>query len=466
MIYLFHSFGFLVFFPLVFAIYWNIPKKYKNSLLLAASYIFFASWNWKFLGLLLISTYVDYFCGILIYNSGSHSRRKLFLLISIITNLSLLGFFKYFNFFIENLMYLLNLLGIPAHLSTLHIILPIGISFYTFQTMSYTIDIYRRKLEPTRNIIDFSLFVAYFPQLIAGPIERAKSLLPKIKAEKYFEAIEYKKGFYLFLYGLFKKIVIADNIGMIVDSIFSSSGATGAQVLMASYAFALQIYCDFSGYSNMARGISHLLGIKLSTNFRLPYLSTNPSDFWKRWHITLSSWVRDYIYIPLGGKHAGPLGLYALSITMVLMGLWHGASWNFVLWGFFWFIVIYIYRLLRPRFSHSPSILKKAASMLLMFHITCYSWIIFRSRSASQIILFTRSLFSIRLAEIISSEYYLLFFFGFALLSYEILLYIKKDQLIVPKGSFYYQLLFYFVLFFIYINVGAVSDARFLYFQF
>lgn len=472
MIYLFHSFDFVLFFAAVFALYWLLPKRFKNSLLLIASYTFYASWDWRFLGLILTSTYVDYFCGLRIHATDNPRKRKAYLLLSIITNLTLLGFFKYFNFFVENLISLLNAIGIHINLTTLNIILPIGISFYTFQTLSYTIDIYRKKFTPTKNIIDFSLFVAYFPQLIAGPIERARNLLPKIQADKLLKNIHYKEGLYLFVYGLFKKVVIADSVAAISDKVFAMANPSGAMILLGVYAFAVQIYCDFSGYSNMARGMSHFLGIPLSTNFNLPYLAKNPSDFWKRWHITLSSWARDYIYIPLGGKYARFLGLVPLFITMFLIGLWHGAAWHFVLWGVYWFAVTMIYRIMKRIFvirtnNKALSVILTGISVIIMFHVTCYSWVIFRAQSLAQVISMTKSLFSgINIAELYKMSFVFLYAIMLFLIIYEILQYLKKDQLFIYKKSFYYQLAFYLVLFFMYVEIGAVSDVRFLYFQF
>ena len=476
MIYLFNSTDFILFFISVFSIYWILPKKFKNTLLLAASYIFYASWNWKLLGLLLISTFTNYFLGLWIHNAENNKSKKLFLILAIIFNLSLLGFFKYFNFFAESLVSLLNLFGFNLNFTTLNIILPIGISFYTFRTMSYTIDIYRKQLAPTKNIIDFSLFDAYFPQLISGPIERAKNLIPKIQAEKQIRNINYKEGLYLFVYGLFKKVVVADSVASIVNNIFALPNPSGAQVLIAAYAFAIQIYADFSGYIDMARGISHFFGIELSTNFNLPYFAKNPRDFWRRWNITLSSWVRDYVYIPLGGKHSRFLGMYALFITWLIMGLWHGAAWNFVLWGLYWFLLIMIYRIVKYIFqamqllktkNNVITTFKNWMMTILMFHLTTYGWILFRSENFGQITAFTRSLFSgINILELFNISYLYLYAIIVFMAIYEMLQYYKNDQVFIYKKSFYYQLAFYMTLFFLYIEIGAISNIEFIYFQF
>ncbi|MBW3020333.1 MBOAT family protein [Candidatus Woesearchaeota archaeon] len=470
----FNSIDFFIFFLIVFFLYWIIPQKTKNLILLIASYVFYASWSFKLLALVFISTYIDYFCGLAINSSNKESKRKFFLITSVLVNLGLLGFFKYYNFFTQNLITLLNSIGLNLNFTSLNIILPIGISFYTFQTLSYTIDIYRRKILPTRNIIDFSLFVVYFPQLVAGPIERAKELIPKIKETKYFKNIEFKKGTYLIVYGLFKKVVIADSIAVIVDSIFSSTNPTGTSVLIAAYAFAIQIYCDFSGYSNMARGLSYFFGIKLETNFILPYFAKNPSDFWKRWHITLSSWVKDYIYIPLGGRNSILFGTTSLFITMFLMGLWHGAAWNFVLWGIFWFALIMIYRIINeilPKFNLLRRRIFRYFSniilILIMFHLTCYSWIIFRSQSLNQIVIFTSALLSgIDFSLFLDFEYFKVYLFGLFLLVYMIFQSFHKDLLFITKKDFVWQITFYLILFFLFIESGEIVSTPFIYFQF
>ncbi|MBS3135512.1 MBOAT family protein [Candidatus Woesearchaeota archaeon] len=456
MLYLFHSQEFMLFFVVIFVIYW-ISKRFKNAVLLIASYIFYASWDWRFLSLIVALTAINYFCGLKIEAS---KHRKAYLLIGIISGISILGFFKYFNFFVESFVTLLNFFGFGLNYNALNIILPIGISFYTFQTLSYTIDVYRKKMSPEKNIINFSLFVFYFPQLIAGPIERAKDLLPRINSTKNIRNINFRDGSYLFIYGLFKKVVIADSLAIIVDKVFSMQDPTGTQVMMAAYAFALQIYCDFSGYSDMAKGISHFFGIELSTNFNLPYLSRTPSEFWKRWHITLSSWVRDYLYIPMGGKNSK---FAALFFSMLLMGLWHGAAWHFVLWGLYWFFVIMAYRIIKPKIN---SLATKVLSTIVMFHITSYSWILFRGSDFGQIISLTSSLASINLIGILDASFFPLYAGALFLLVYEAIQYTKKDQLFIAKKGFYHQMIFYLVLFFLFVEIGSTSNVAFIYFQF
>jgi len=280
-------------------------------MLLVASYIFYGAWDWRFLFLIFASTVIDYFCGLKIYNTQNPEKRKIFVTISIISNLSFLGFFKYFDFFTFNLQRLFAYFNFSIDPMFLKIVLPVGISFYTFQTMSYTIDIYRRKMEPTNKFFDFALFVAFFPQLVAGPIERAKRLLPQILSPRQVTLGKFYEGCYLIFWGLFMKIFIADNLAKIVNPVYGGPPPyNGVDVLLASYAFAFQIFCDFAGYSNIARGLGKCMGFNIMINFNLPYIATNPSEFWQRWHISLSTWLRDYLYIPLGGNRKGKLKTY------------------------------------------------------------------------------------------------------------------------------------------------------------
>jgi len=317
-------------------------------------------------------------------------RRLVLLVASVVTNLSILGFFKYFNFFIESMEAALKLFNLNPAYFKLDLILPVGISFYTFQTMSYTIDIYRKKLKPTENFLDFALFVAYFPQLVAGPIERAVNLLPRISTKRTITLDQTLRGLHLIFYGLFKKVVIADGVARTVNQVYGSTGhVTWLDIVAATTLFAIQIYCDFSGYSDIARGTSKLFGIDLMVNFNLPYFAKIPREFWSRWHISLSTWLRDYLYIPLGGNRNGKRKTHRnLFITMILGGLWHGAAWNFVLWGFYHGAVLSIHRKffypLKDR--QKPDIpLKSAAKIAIYFIITLYGWLLFRSQSFGQI---------------------------------------------------------------------------------
>ena len=332
---LFNSLVFLGFLSVVLMVYPRLHWRRQNLFLLAASYYFYGTWDWRFTSLLMISTVVDYFVGQRIHMATEIRRRKLLLTISVMVNLGILGFFKYFNFFVDSLGVLLDGAGFDPHLPVLRIILPVGISFYTFQTMSYTIDIYRKRMEPTRNFIDFALFVSFFPQLVAGPIERARVLLPQIAAPRQVTRPMITSGLNLMLMGYLKKVAIADTLAPLVDQIFSQpAGLDTGTLLTGVYAFAFQVYGDFSGYSDIARGVSRLLGFELLENFNAPYLSRSITEFWRRWHISLSTWLRDYLYIGLGGNRKGEFRTYInLFLTMLLAGLWHGAAWTFVVFG-------------------------------------------------------------------------------------------------------------------------------------
>ena len=307
----FATVNFGVFFAIVLAVYFLLNHRWQNRFLLVASYVFYGWWDWRFLGLILLSSVVDYVCALLVdrtrHPDFSARKRRLALTASIVTNLTILGFFKYFGFFAESLVALAGDVGIQLHLPTWRIILPIGISFYTFQTMSYTIDVYRGRLRATTNLPDLMLYVSFFTQLVAGPIERGAHLMPQILNPRHVTPGGFYSGAQLAFVGLFKKLVIADNMAVLVNSVYGPGDPCGAAVLLGTYAFALQIYCDFSGYTDIARGTARMLGFDICVNFRLPYLATNPSDFWQRWHISLSSWLRDYLYIPLGGSWHGRL---------------------------------------------------------------------------------------------------------------------------------------------------------------
>jgi len=336
---IFNSLPFFVFFLLFFFSFWIINNKskpaFRNLFTILGSYIFYGWWDWRFLGLIVASSTVDFTVGLLLRRSQNESVRRSLLICSIAVNLGILGFFKYFNFFIDSLHDLMDLFSISLNLTTLNIILPVGISFYTFQTLSYTIDVYRRKLEPTGDVLSFFAFVSFFPQLVAGPIERASRLLNQFRTRKTFNYEYCVSGMRLVLWGFFKKVVIADNFGVLADGMFQSGQSIpGISVLIGAVFFALQIYADFSGYSDIAIGVARMLGFDLMTNFRSPYFASSFGDFWRRWHISLSTWFRDYVYIPLGGNRKGKLRTsWNLIITFLLSGLWHGANMTFLVWG-------------------------------------------------------------------------------------------------------------------------------------
>ena len=333
---LFNSVEFLLFLPIVFLAYWAIRDRSRQNLfLIAASYFFYGWWDWRFLILIIISSLVDYILGIKISRSTGQLRRRNLLLLSLLTNLGILGIFKYYNFFIDTFQAVLGTIGMANSTSSLSIILPVGISFYTFQTLSYTIDIYRKKLEPTHDPVAFFAFVAFFPQLVAGPIERAGNLLPQFLKRRRFDRAQANDGLKQILWGFFKKLVIADNLALRVDSIFMNYGGLGSgDLLLGLIFFSFQIYCDFSGYSDIAIGTAKLFNIKLTRNFAFPYFSRDIGEFLRRWHISLSTWFRDYLFIPLGGSRTRRLR-YIMNILIVfsVSGLWHGPNWTFVVWG-------------------------------------------------------------------------------------------------------------------------------------
>ena len=335
---IFNSIEFGLFFPLVFFLYWLFFRKNikaRNLFIIFSSYFFYGVWDWRFLILIFISSIGDYLFGLHIHKASSIKRKKFFLISSITLNIGILGFFKYFNFFTENFIAVFTLLGNNFTHESLNIILPVGISFYTFQTMSYTLDIYHKKLEPTSDPFSFFAFVSFFPQLVAGPIERARNLLPQFYTPKFPEYETIKSGLLIIALGLFKKIVIADRLAIYVNSVYDNIGdANGFPMLIGVIFFAFQLYLDFSAYSDIAIGTAKTLGFNLSRNFNNPYLSGSFSDFWNRWHISLSSWFRDYVYIPLGGGRNGKYKkIKNILIVFILSGLWHGASWNFIIWG-------------------------------------------------------------------------------------------------------------------------------------
>jgi len=337
---LFNSIEFLIFLPTTFILYWLLKDKIKwqNLFILAMSYIFYGWWDVRFLGLIVLSSVVDYTIGLYLHQSEKLSKRKLLLATSLVVNLGLLGFFKYYNFFVDSFVDAFSMLGITMNTSSLNIILPVGISFYTFQTLSYTIDIYRKKMQPTQNPIAFFAYVGFFPQLVAGPIERASNLLPQFFEKRTISPTLISDGLRQILWGMFKKIVIADNCAVIVDAVFSDYGSHNSTMLVvAAVLFAFQIYGDFSGYSDIAIGTAKLFGFKLMTNFSVPYFSLNVTDFWRRWHISMSAWFRDYVFDPLLFHYRdwGQKTLYAVTfVTFILIGFWHGGNWTFIVFGF------------------------------------------------------------------------------------------------------------------------------------
>jgi alginate O-acetyltransferase complex protein AlgI len=400
---IFNSIEFLLFFPVVLMLYYRLGRRAQNVWLLAASYFFYGWWDWRFCSLLLVSTVVDYACGLGMVRHPA--RKRAWLLLSMATNLGILGFFKYFNFFVDTAAALLTTVGLQAHVPVLQIILPVGISFYTFQTMSYTIDVYRGHLKPTRSLLDFAVYVAFFPQLVAGPIERATHLLPQFASPRVVTRAMVESGCFLTLLGLFRKVVIADGVAPMVNAAFASAHtASWAQLSIGALLFAIQIYCDFAGYSDIARGTARLLGIELMVNFNQPYLSRSITEFWRRWHISLSTWLRDYLYIPLGGNRHGTGATYRnLLLTMLLGGLWHGARWNFVIWGGLHGLYLALHKLWMARRTAPPAGDSRfrftpgtVAGLLLTFLLVDFAWIFFRSASLADAIGFIEGILTLR----------------------------------------------------------------------
>lgn len=393
---LFNSLEFAFFLPIVFCLYWLCNKnlKLQNGVLLLSSYYFYSCWDWRFLSLIILSTIVDYCIGLGLKNeSHSISIRKLLLWISIGVNIGLLGFFKYYNFFIEQFTAAFTLFGTSFEGSTISIILPVGISFYTFQTLSYTIDVYRKKIEPTTNVLAFSAFVSFFPQLVAGPIERASNLLPQFIKKKQFDYTSAVDGMRQILWGLFKKMIIADNCAEIANTIFYSPADYSASTLvLGAVFFAFQIYGDFSGYSDIAIGTARLFGFNLMKNFSFPYFSRDIAEFWRRWHISLSTWFRDYVYIPLGGsKTSKAKQIRNIFIVFLVSGFWHGANWTFIIWGALNALFFLPLLLSKQNRTHLDTVaqgklfpsMRELAAMTSTFLLTAIAWVFFRAESMS-----------------------------------------------------------------------------------
>ena len=404
---LFNSLAFLIFFPIVFVIYWFVLKDrrtWQNIMLLIASFFFYACWDWRFLFLLIFSILLDYFSAKQIEKSTTNSRAKFWLILSIGINLGFLGFFKYYNFFVDSFADLLNVIGFKANIWMLQIVLPVGISFYTFHGLSYIIDVYKKRIKAEHNFIEYSLFVSYFPLLVAGPIERATHLLPQLKKNRVFNYEKAADGMRQLLWGFFKKLVIADNCAPIVNEIFANSaGESASNLIVGVVLFAVQIYCDFSGYSDIALGISRLLGIELLKNFSFPYFSRDIAEFWRRWHISLSSWFRDYLYIPLGGSKGGlNMKIRNTFIIFLVSGFRHGANWTFIVWGglnALFFLPLLVSNKNRNNLEVVaqgkifPSF-KEIVNILLTFGLTCFAWIFFRAESLQHAFVYIKDIFS------------------------------------------------------------------------
>jgi len=410
---LFNSISFAIFLPIVFSLYWfmtNKNLKLQNLLLLVASYYFYACWDWRFMFLLMFSTFLDYYTGLKIEESKNQNLRKFWLWLSVGINLGFLGFFKYYNFFAESFAEMLQNFGLQVNPWTLKVILPVGISFYTFHGLSYVLDIYFKRIKAERNFVEYAVFVSFFPLLVAGPIERATHLLPQIKVKREFSYEKAVDGMRQILWGLFKKMVIADNCAVFANQIFANSAtASGSELVLGALFFTFQIYGDFSGYSDIALGTARLFGIDLLRNFAFPYFSRDIAEFWRRWHISLSSWFRDYLYIPLGGSKGGNWMRIRNTFAIFLVsGFWHGANWTFIIWGFLNALFIMPSIILKTNRNNLEIVamnklipsLRDVFNILLTFSLTVFAWIFFRAESVHHAIeyivgIFNASLFTI-----------------------------------------------------------------------
>ena len=482
---LFNSIDFAVFLPIVFVLYWFVAQKnlkLQNFLIVVVSYVFYGWWDWRFLSLIVFSTLVDYIIGVLLSKEEHAIKRKLYIGISVVVNLGFLGFFKYYNFFLDNFIVAFSFFGQSISGSGLNIILPVGISFYTFQTLSYSIDVYRKKLEPTKDFIAFSAFVCFFPQLVAGPIERASNLLPQFYKKRQFEYEKAVDGMRQILWGLFKKVVIADNCAILVNAIFENQESySGSSLLIGAFLFSFQIYGDFSGYSDIAIGTSRLFGFNLMQNFAFPYFSRDIAEFWRRWHISLSTWFRDYLYIPLGGSK-GTLAKTVINvfIIFVVSGFWHGANWTFIFWGFINALFIIPSILFKTHRNNidivaKDSILpsfKEFSSIIITFIMTTFAWVFFRSETLEGAFhfinkIFSKSLFSI--PELNSSFHSFKMLFGL-IIFFAILEWFGRSERfalekVFSQYNYFVRWLFYLLIIFTLIYFGA-KEQSFIYFQF
>ena len=481
---LFNSIDFAIFLPIVFILYWFILKKnltLQNLLVVLASYVFYGWWDWRFLSLIIFSTLIDYTVGLRLETEQKAMNRKILLWISIVVNLGFLGFFKYYNFFIDNFTQAFSFFGQGIAINSLNIILPVGISFYTFQTLSYSIDVYRGKMKPTKDFIAFSAFVSFFPQLVAGPIERAKHLLPQFYKKRTFDYHKAVDGMRQILWGLFKKVVIADNAAYFANLIFNNSADySGSTLLLGALFFTFQIYGDFSGYSDIAIGTSRLFGFDLMQNFNFPYFSRNIAEFWRRWHISLSTWFRDYLYIPLGGSRGSTwMKVRNTFIIFIVSGFWHGANWTFIVWGVL--NAIYFLPLLLTKKNRIfmddvaensmwPSV-RETAMMLGTFGLTVLAWIFFRAENVSHAVsilaeIFSSSLFTIPTLESKRRALIMIFFIvAFLLIEWNGR---KEQYAIASLGVTWkrpYRYAFYYIIMFTLVWFQG-EEQQFIYFQF
>lgn len=482
---LFNSFEFVVFFPTVVLLYFLLPRKYRWVLLLAASYYFYMVWKPKYIVLIVISTLVDYLAGMKMGSIPDKKKRRPWLILSLVTNLGILMTFKYANFFIDNINDLLVNLGSTGSIPALQFLLPMGISFYTFQTMAYSIDVYNGKTKHESHLGYFALYVTYFPQLVAGPIERTENLLHQFRQNYVFEYDRVVRGLKQMLWGFFKKVVIADRLAPLVDQIYNSpTEHQGMTLALGTYLFAFQIYCDFSGYSDIAIGASRIMGINLMDNFKTPYLSQSISEFWKRWHISLSTWFRDYLYIPLGGNRVAKWKWYLnLMIVFVVSGFWHGANWTFLAWGFLHgaYLVLAIWfagfnkKLGKSLGLEKNKNLGKWVNIFVTFHLAVFAWIFFRANNITDGLHIAKSILTLDLGigeclAFLKEVGVMKVLFSVALVVFLFLIdpfmdkIHRNERTIFPQGN--WQFVMYGLFLALIFSAGRFGNTSFIYFQF
>jgi D-alanyl-lipoteichoic acid acyltransferase DltB (MBOAT superfamily) len=471
----FNSFEFILFFGVVYGLYRLLPHKNQNYILLAASYFFYGSWDWRFLFLLFFTTVVDFVCARKISATQDPKARKRWLWLSLGVNLCVLGFFKYFNFFVGSLADIVKVLGITLNPLVLKVILPVGVSFYTFQSIGYIVDVYRRNVTAEKDFWKYALFVAFFPQLVAGPIERARHMLNQFNLPREITHQKNVEGVWFVLWGFFLKVFVADNMAKLVLVVFNQKGQIpGVEVLLGSYAFAFQIFGDFAGYSFIAMGIARLLGFDLMTNFLLPYFVTNPRDFWRNWHISLSSWLKDYLYVPLGGNRNGEGQTYRnLLLTMLLGGLWHGAAWTFAIWGFYHGSLLCVHRFITSRKNAIPhqktdAFWFRAVKIIVMFHLTCLGWLIFRAENLGQLMSMLKSLI-FYFGQHSDKAGYLakqILFYSWLAMGVQALQKYRNDLLAITKIQGVGMVALCVGMYFLFILWGEFGGHEFIYFQF
>jgi alginate O-acetyltransferase complex protein AlgI len=476
----FNSLIFLAFFIAIYGCYLLLQRHHilQNRFLLCGSYFFYGFWDWRFLGFLAGVTIVNYYAGQAISRSENPRTRNRWLVLALIVSLGALGFFKYFNFFADSTAALLRLIGFAADPITLRIILPVGISFLTFQSLTYPLDLHRKRLQATAPFWDFALFASFFPQIMAGPIERAANMLPQFAKSRKIDCTRINAGLYLILWGYFKKVVVADNAAVIANRIFDNyQQYQGLDVVVGILAFAVQLYGDFSGYSDIARGLAKLMGFDLMINFKLPYLAVNPGDFWRRWHISLTSWFRDYLWwnlvkkIPVSGGFWNQLRWnFSLILVFLISGLWHGAAWNYILWGGFHGLLLVVYGLYdRYRGERNLDVpfvrARIAASTTATFMMVMIGWVLFRSTSMEQIVGMLSSIgFSI--SDQTAAMAGQLLFFALPLVAVELWQHFRRDLLVVLRTPNWARAPLYAALVIGILVYGVRTAAEFLYFQF